>query len=98
MQLRNPGAEVFVPDGLGDDEALARTTHMGIAAHPDDLEILAYHGILQGFGRADTWFFGVTVTDGSGSPRGLKRSSSMSAGSSWATRGLRLANAISSLV
>jgi hypothetical protein len=30
-------AEVFVPDGLSAEEALARTTHMAVGAHQDDL-------------------------------------------------------------
>ena len=59
----------FVPDGLGEEQAIARTTHLGIVAHPDDLEILAQQGILECFGRSDRWFCGVVVTDGAGSPR-----------------------------
>jgi LmbE family N-acetylglucosaminyl deacetylase len=51
------------------EEALARTTHMAISAHQDDIEIMAYHGVLQCFGLPDKWFTGVTVTNGSGSPR-----------------------------
>lgn len=69
MTLRKDGAEIFVPDGLPVEEALSRTTHMGIGAHQDDLEIMAYHGILECFGRTDRWFTGVTCTNGSGSPR-----------------------------
>jgi LmbE family N-acetylglucosaminyl deacetylase len=49
--------------------ALARTTHLAIGAHPDDLEFGALHGILACFGRADRWFTGVTCTDGAGSAR-----------------------------
>jgi len=62
-------AEIFVPDDLGVEDALARTTHMAIGAHQDDLEIMACDGILKCFGRDDEWFCGVVVTDGSGSPR-----------------------------
>jgi LmbE family N-acetylglucosaminyl deacetylase len=62
--------EVFVPDGVPEAEALARTTHMGIVAHPDDLEILAHPAILDCFGRDDRWFCGVVVADGAGSARG----------------------------
>jgi LmbE family N-acetylglucosaminyl deacetylase len=69
VKLANAGAAVFVPDGRPADEALARTTHMGVVAHPDDLELLAYRGILDCFGRSDRWFCGVVVTDGAGSPR-----------------------------
>ncbi len=63
-------AEIFVPDGIPVEEALARTTHMGIGAHQDDLEAMACHGILRCFQRTDRWFCGVVVTDGSGAPRG----------------------------
>jgi LmbE family N-acetylglucosaminyl deacetylase len=59
----------FVPDGLAEADAIARTTHLGVVAHPDDLEILAQQGILDCFGRSDRWFCGVVVTDGAGSPR-----------------------------
>jgi LmbE family N-acetylglucosaminyl deacetylase len=69
MQLTKPGAEIFVPDGKPADEALARTTHMGVGAHQDDLEIMAFDGILKCFHVEGNWFTGVTVTDGSGSPR-----------------------------
>ena len=31
-------AEVFVPGGLPAEAALARTTHLAIAAHQDDLD------------------------------------------------------------
>ncbi|MDQ1257769.1 MAG: hypothetical protein QG656_2375 [Candidatus Hydrogenedentes bacterium] len=67
--FKNSTAELYVPDGLAPAEALARTTHMALGAHQDDLEIMAYDGILQCFGQADKWFLGVVVTNGSGSPR-----------------------------
>ncbi|MCP9447787.1 MAG: PIG-L family deacetylase, partial [Nitrospira sp.] len=47
----------------------ARTTHLCIAAHPDDVEVMALDGILACFGRRDRWFSAVVVTDGAGSPR-----------------------------
>lgn len=62
-------AEIYVPDGTPVDAALARTTHLAIGAHPDDLEIMAADGILRCFQRSDRWFTGVVVTDGAGSPR-----------------------------
>jgi LmbE family N-acetylglucosaminyl deacetylase len=70
MNLHNPSSEIFVPDGSPVDAALARTTHMSIAAHQDDIEIMAYHGILECFGKGDKHFTGVTLTSGGGSPRG----------------------------
>jgi LmbE family N-acetylglucosaminyl deacetylase len=69
MKFHLDTAQVFVPDGLPADEALARTTHLAISAHQDDLEIMAMEGILSCFQRQDKWFTGVVVTNGSGSPR-----------------------------
>ncbi len=69
MRFHLDTAGVFVPDGLPAEEALKRTTHMAVGAHPDDLEIMAFDGILACFQRADRWFCGVVVTNGSGSPR-----------------------------
>jgi len=69
MQLHNPNADIFVPDTMPIKDALGRTTHLGIGAHQDDLEIMSYHGILTCFGSADAWYSGVVVTNGSGSPR-----------------------------
>jgi len=62
LQLNNPSAELFIPDGASEDEALQRTTQMGIGAHPDDMEIMAYHGILECFGNDQKWFSGIIVT------------------------------------
>lgn len=69
MILTRRGAQIYVPDGTDTDEAIARTTHMAIGAHQDDIPIMAHHGILECFGRDDHWFAGITVTDGAGSPR-----------------------------
>ncbi len=72
MKFSSPAADVFVPDGTPLPAALARTTHLCIAAHQDDIEIMAYHGIAACHGREDRWFTGVVLTDGSGSPRAGK--------------------------
>ncbi len=69
MKFKNEESELFIPDGTSAEEAFKRTTHMGIGAHQDDLEIMAFPGILECFGKGDRGFLGVTVTDGSGSPR-----------------------------
>ena len=69
LPFQNAQAEFYVPDGLPPDQALARTTHLAVGAHQDDLEIMAIDGILACFQRADRWFSGVVVTDGAGSPR-----------------------------
>jgi LmbE family N-acetylglucosaminyl deacetylase len=69
MRFHNEGADLYVPDGAEPEAALARTTHLAISAHQDDIEIMAYHGIAECFGRNDKWFAGVVVTNGAGSPR-----------------------------
>jgi LmbE family N-acetylglucosaminyl deacetylase len=69
MQFHKPAADFFVPDAAAPEAALARTTHLCVSAHQDDIEIMAYHGVAECFGRADKWFTGVVVSDGAGSPR-----------------------------
>jgi LmbE family N-acetylglucosaminyl deacetylase len=69
MQFHQPAAELFIPDGLSPEQGLARTTHLAIAAHQDDIEIMAAAPILECYQQPDLWFSGVVVTDGRGSPR-----------------------------
>ncbi len=69
MNLHNETADLFIPDGQPTKNGLARTTHLGIGAHQDDLEVMAYHGIAECYGRRDRWFGGVTCTNGAGSSR-----------------------------
>ncbi len=69
MKFANENVDIFVPDGLDIKKALERTTHLAIGAHQDDLEILAYQGIAECFGRTDRWFTGVVLADGAASPR-----------------------------
>ena len=69
MKLNKYTAEIYVPDNAPIAEALARTTHLCIAAHQDDIEIMAAQPILECFHDQDKWFTGVVLTDGRGSPR-----------------------------
>lgn len=69
LTFHQVGAEVYVPEGTDASEALVRTTHLGVGAHPDDLEILAAHGIVECFDPGAQAFAGVIVTDGAGSAR-----------------------------
>lgn len=70
ITFSQPDADVFLPEpGLSLEAALARTTHLCIATHQDDIEIMAYHGIAACLGRPDYGFTGVVVTNGAGSPR-----------------------------
>jgi LmbE family N-acetylglucosaminyl deacetylase len=61
--------KLFVPDGMPFPGSLQRVTHLGIGAHQDDLEFMAFHGILSCFASEDKWFGGVTCTNGAGSSR-----------------------------
>ena len=69
MRFHKSTVDLFVPNGTAPEAALAQTTHLCISAHQDDIEIMAYHGIAECFGRKDRWFTGVVVTNGAGSPR-----------------------------
>ena len=69
MKLTYSSAEIYIPDGLAESAALARVTHLGIGAHQDDLEFMAFHGILACYQNDGEWFGGVTCTNGAGSSR-----------------------------
>jgi len=69
MRFHNSTAEVYVPDGRPVAAALRRVTHLGIGAHQDDLEFMAFHGILECRASRSKWFGGVTCTNGAGSAR-----------------------------
>ncbi len=69
MKLKNNEAEIYIPNGIDENSALSRTTSLCIAAHQDDIEIMAYGAIVDCYDNADQWFTGVVVTDGAGSPR-----------------------------
>jgi LmbE family N-acetylglucosaminyl deacetylase len=69
VKFHKPDASIFIPDGLAAEDAFRRVTHLGIGAHQDDLEIMAFHGIQKCFNSRELWFGAVTCTDGAGSPR-----------------------------
>jgi LmbE family N-acetylglucosaminyl deacetylase len=69
VKFSRPNADIFVPDGSPAVPALARTTHLCVGAHQDDIEIMAHAGVAACYGRDDKFFTGVVVTDGAGSPR-----------------------------
>ena len=70
MPIQRPKTAFHVPDGVEEREAVARTTHLGIGAHADDLEFMAYSGIAECHENPHKWFGGVTVTDGANPPSG----------------------------
>src|SRR5208283_2988338 len=69
MKLHQSTAQIFVPDEKSVAEALKRITHLGIGAHQDDLEFMAFHGVLACYHSDTQWFGGVTCTNGGGSAR-----------------------------
>ena len=69
MKLTLDTADLFIPDGVEETAALARTTHLAIGAHQDDLEIMASEGIVTCYQQPDRWYTGVVVTNGGGTPR-----------------------------
>ncbi len=69
MKFTQPGAGIFVPDNTPVAGALARVTHLGVGAHQDDIEFMAFHGIIECFHSSSRHFGGVTCTNGAGSSR-----------------------------
>lgn len=69
VKLLQPDSQIYFPEGPGNDLQLTKTTHLGVGAHQDDLEIFAIHGILEAIDDPNQHFTGVTVTDGRGAPR-----------------------------
>src|SRR5262249_15239473 len=75
LKLSRPAAEVFIPDGMSWEAACARVTHLVVAAHADDVEIMAWHALLHAERLA-----AVIVTDRRDSPTRLleqKRAASL---------------------
>ena len=72
MKLSRPDSDIFlsaISAGLTPDAALARTTHLCVIAHQDDIEINAYPAVADCYGRTDRFFTGVVMTNGAGSAR-----------------------------
>ena len=59
-----PAKVTYIPDRISWKSALQRTTHLAIGAHPDDLELMAFHGIEACFKKTQEWFGGVTLCHG----------------------------------
>lgn len=69
IKFKNANAEIYLPNKQNITSALKKTTHLAIAAHQDDIEIMATAGILACFQQKDQWFTSIVMTDGRGSPR-----------------------------
>ncbi len=77
MLLNNEQASLYVP-GRGECRAqsaeiladlLGSTTHLGIGAHPDDVEFMVWQGILQCYQDEHHRFASIVITNGQGSSR-----------------------------
>jgi LmbE family N-acetylglucosaminyl deacetylase len=72
MKLSRSDSDIFLPEisaGLTPAAALARTTHLCVIAHQDDIEINAYPAVAECYGCTDKFFTGVVMTNGAGSAR-----------------------------
>jgi LmbE family N-acetylglucosaminyl deacetylase len=50
LKLSRPAAEVFIPDGASWEAASARVSRLVVAAHADDVELMAWHAVLDAGG------------------------------------------------
>lgn len=73
MHFSQASADVFVPDATDTrcpTDVLAGVTHLCIAAHQDDIEVMAHSAICDCLDNPEQFRFGgVVVTNGAGSPR-----------------------------
>lgn len=64
MKFKKSDADLYIPSGKDESSILSKTNFLGIAAHQDDLEIIAFPGILQSYKANSNGFGGVVCTDG----------------------------------
>ena len=69
MNFARSEVDYFSLHGQPLEKELERTTHLAIAAHQDDVEIMALDGVLKCFQSDESWFSAVIATNGDGSPR-----------------------------
>lgn len=69
---KNQGHIMVAPKFKTLANALAHTTHMAVGAHPDDVEILGFHGIETAYSTPNKSFVAVVSTSGGGSVRSGK--------------------------
>lgn len=70
LTFSQPKAEVFIPDGVAESEALSRVKRMVVGAHQDDVEFMGFPLILDSYSSDNPSFCGVVMSNGAGSPRG----------------------------
>ncbi len=69
MNFSQPGAEIFVPDGMEAVSALRRATRVVVGAHQDDIEFMGFPLILSSYAAGGGTFGGIVMSNGAGSPR-----------------------------
>ena len=70
MDFNKPEAEIVLISQDATEQNLNKTTDLCIAAHQDDIEIMAYGAISACLNDAQREFVGAVVSNGGGSPRG----------------------------
>ena len=69
MKFKKSEASLFIPDGRPASQVMPEVTHLAVSAHQDDIEFMAYHGILECYRQPGKSFAAVVCTNGAGSPR-----------------------------
>jgi len=69
LAFSQPRAEVFIPDGVAESDALLRVKRMVVGAHQDDVEFMGFPLILSSYSSSDPSFGAVVMSNGAGSPR-----------------------------
>ena len=64
-----PGAEIFIPDGAPETQALARVKSLIVGAHQDDVEFMGFPLIRDAYGTGEPSLGAVVMSNGAGSPR-----------------------------
>ena len=64
-----PGAELYIPDGAPETDALARVSHVIVGAHQDDVEFMGFPLIKDAYGTATPRLAAIVMSNGAGSPR-----------------------------
>ena len=63
------GAELYIPDGAPEAEAMSRVSHLIVCSHQDDVEFMGFPLIKDAYGRDVPRLAAVVMTNGAGSPR-----------------------------
>lgn len=69
FEFSQPGAEIYIPDGAPESDALARVSHVIVGAHQDDVEFMGFPLIKDAYGTSTPRLAAVILSNGAGSPR-----------------------------